>query len=86
MLVIGLRNGKFTDKNSGEVVSYGRIYVTHPFDSQDGKFPEGCQGIQCEELKVSVDALDGLKAGDEIVPVYNRYGRVQSVEVVKKSA
>ena len=86
MLVIGLRNGSFTDKKTGEVVSYGRIYVTYPFESPDGKLPDGCQGEKCEELRVPVDALSGVKVGDMIEPVYNKYGRVQAVEVEKKSA
>jgi hypothetical protein len=86
MLVIGLRNGSFTDKRTREVVSYGRIYVTYPFDSPDGKLPEGCEGQKCEELKVSVDALSGVKVGDEIEPVYNRYGRVQDVLVKNKKS
>lgn len=87
MLVIGLRNGSFTDKKTGEVVSYGRIYVTYPFESPDGKLPEGCQGEKCEELHVPVDALSGVKVGDVIEPVYNKYGRVQDVFVkTKKSA
>lgn len=87
MLVIGLRNGSFTDKKTGEVVSYGRIYVNYPFESADGKLPDGCQGEKCEELRVPVDSLSGVKVGDEIEPVYNRYGRVQEVLVkTKKSA
>lgn len=86
MFVIGVRNGSFTDKKTGKVVSYGRIYVTYPFESPDGKLPEGCQGEKCEELRVPVDALYGVKVGDTIEPVYNKYGRVQAVEVMKKSA
>lgn len=85
MLVIGLRKGSFTDKKTGELVSYGRIYVTYPFESPDGKLPDGCMGQKAEELKVPVDALEGVQVGDIIEPVYNRYGRVDSV-VVKEHA
>lgn len=84
MLVIGLRNGSFIDKKTGETVSYGRIYVEYPFESSDGKLPDGCQGEKCEELRVPVDSLSGVKVGDEIEPVYNRYGRVQEVLVKQK--
>ena len=86
MLVIGLRQGSFLDRQTGREISYGRIYVVYPFDSPDGKIPDGCVGKKCEELKVPVDVLSGVKVGDEIQPVYNRYGRVQNVSVVKKSA
>lgn len=86
MLVIGIRNGSFTDKTTGERVSYGRIYVEYPFDSPDGRLPDGCLGKKCEELKVPVDALSSVKVGDEIEPVYNRYGHVQAVLAKNKKS
>lgn len=86
MVVIGAMHGSFKDRDTGKEVSYAKLYVTYPFDSPDGKIPEGCMGQKCEALSVPLDVLNGLKAGDEIVPVYNKYGRVQAVDVVKKSA
>lgn len=85
MLVIGKRLGTFTDKKTGEVVSYGRLYVTYPFDLVGGKLPEGCEGEKAEELKVPVEALDSVEIGDMVQPVYNRYGRVEAVDVQERA-
>ena len=83
MTVIGTKHGSFTDKRTGEAVSYGRIYVTYPFPKTSaGGAPEGVQGGMCEELKVPVDTLEGVHVGDEVSPVYNRYGRIESVQKV----
>lgn len=89
MLVIGKRLGTFKDKDTGEIVSYGRLYVTYPFDLVDGKVPDGCEGQRVEEVKAPVDALADVQIGDTVEPVYNKYGRVQAVivkEHTKKTA
>lgn len=86
MVVIGSMHGSFKDRKTGEDISYAKLYVTYPFDSPDGKVPDGCMGQKCEALSVPLDALNGLKVGDEIVPVYNKYGRVQAVELLQKKS
>lgn len=84
MVVIGAMHGEFKDKDTGKEISYAKLYVTYPFDLLNGKTPDGCIGQKCEALSVPVASLDGVKVGDEIEPVYNRYGRVQEVLVKQK--
>lgn len=85
MTVIGTKKGSFKDRQSGESVSYGRVYVVYDFPANyDGTAQTGVAGRMCEELKVPVECLDGLKLNEEILPRYNRYGRVEGIEKVDK--
>jgi hypothetical protein len=84
MVVIGAMHGEFKDRNTGKKISYAKLYVTYPFNSSNGKIPDGCIGQKCEALNVPLSVIDSVKVGDEIEPVYNRYGRVKEVIVKNK--
>ena len=43
MTVIGTKKGSFKDRQSGESVSYGRVYVVYDFPANyDGTAQTGC--------------------------------------------
>lgn len=72
--VIGYKIGEFTDKKSGEKVTYGKLYTTS--EAKD------VNGLACEAFSVKPDMLSGIGIGDDVEILYNRYGRVESVVVV----
>ncbi len=87
MVVIGAMRGTFKDRDTGKQISYAKVYVTYPFDKIDGVLPDGCVGQKCEALSVPVECVGNVHVGDDILPIYNRYGRVQDIEIrSKKSA
>lgn len=72
--VVGKKSGTFTDKKTGEVVEFGKLYVTYP-DST-------VEGLSCEAVSLKPEMIKGLSVGDNVRLNRNQYGRVIEVELV----
>lgn len=71
--VIGLRTGRFTAKD-GKEIEYCQIHAMFEDDKILGK--------GTEVLKVSKSIYDSVSIGDRIRPFYNRYGKIDAIEVI----
>lgn len=80
--VIGIVVNSFTDKSTGEVVAYGQLH-TLALEAQEDKH---CVGQKVCILKVSPEIIksSAVSCGDEVIPVYNKYGRIDDLTIIKK--
>jgi hypothetical protein len=71
--VVGIKVGKFTDKHTGEVIQFGKVFTEFE-DSSD----KGLVGVAVEVLSCKPDIINesGINIGDVVIPLYNRYGKV----------
>lgn len=72
--VVGFKSGEFNDRRTGELIEFGKMYVTYPDTSVTGE----C----CESISIKPDMLVGLSVGDEIRLDRNQYGKVISFDIV----
>jgi len=72
--VLGKRIGNFTDKKTGEVVNFGKVYVSYPDDYVDG--------LCVEDMSVKPDRLSSVSVGDVITVDRNKYGKIIGLDVV----
>lgn len=73
--VVGLRRVDFSDDSGKRITGYS-LYV-----SRDGG--PGMQGEECLKIFVSDRVLPSVPGvGDQIQIYYNRYGKVQEVEII----
>lgn len=76
MKVIGMRKFEYTSKKSGIKYQSANIYCT--YESSD------TLGLCCESVFLSADKVPGeLQIGSEIRVIYNRFGSVDAIEMVK---
>lgn len=78
MKVIGFAERSFTSKDTGALIEGMYIYVTYEHKSTTG--------FACDRLYVSLQRLDRSgyypSLGDEIEPLYNRYGKITGIRVI----
>lgn len=77
--VVGTKAGKFTDKKTGEVIEYARLYVNSEFEKSTFEDAPVCIGQQCSEIKVVADQLTGIKVGAKYKIFFNQKGRVEEI-------
>lgn len=77
--IVGWFNGEFTDKTTGEVISYHHLFVVFPRDNATG------MGSECIKVSSNRNPFDGLELGDYIECRYNKYGKCTSVVPVAPS-
>lgn len=76
MKVVGFRKTEFTAKDTGELISGYNLFLLGPQEHVEG---EACERVFLSEKKMG-DYLPII--GDDIRVIYNRYGKVSSVEQV----
>lgn len=76
MKVIGKRSGSFT--KDGKTYDYARLYVVDVFSDRDLEENE-CDGSPCDILKVSPEIAKAVNVGDDVNPVYDKYGKIRGV-------
>ena len=76
MTVIGKRTGSFRDQQTGQEVTFGKLYVV--YDAQN------VEGQVAESISVKPDLLKDIPVGSEIELYYNKYGRVFSFDLICK--
>lgn len=76
MKVIGMRKFEYTSKRTGNKYSAANIYCS--YEAAD------TLGVRCESVFLAADKVPGsLQLGSEINILYNRFGNVESIELVK---
>jgi len=68
--VVGKRVGAFTDKKTGELVKFGKVFVTYADEKM-----EGLEGICAEAISMRPELVENVPVGKEITIIYNRYGK-----------
>lgn len=74
--VVGKRVSEFTDKKSGELVKFGKVYVTYQDESV-----KGVTGIIAEAISMRPELVEKVQVGQEINLVYNKYGKIDDFSV-----
>lgn len=75
--VIGIQRREYTSKKTGALVRGYNVFVTFEDRNIDGV---GCESIWLNDSMF--DDAGGLSVGDSINVHYNRYGRVNKIEVI----
>ncbi len=77
---VGAQYGRFTPQGETRERDYCNMFVLSPFGTGGNNHPIG---LKAEKLKcVSNDVWNGLKPGDKLKILFDRYGRVEAVGVV----
>lgn len=76
MKVIGKRFGKFKNKETGEEISFGKLYVNY-----EDSTVTGVQGTIAEAISVKPELLEEIPIGSEVTLIYNRYGKVDDFTI-----
>lgn len=79
MKVIGKRFGSFKDKQTGNEVNFGKLYVTY-----EDSTVSGVQGTIAEAVSVRPELLEEIPVGSEVTLIYNRYGKIEDLNVKSK--
>lgn len=79
MRIIGFKNVDFKTKEGDQIKGVSLFCLTEE---------EGVEGTACERVFVTDQKANGWKptVGEEIEVVYNKYGKVDRVIVMKKAA
>lgn len=80
MNVIGKRVGSFTDKKTGEVITFGKIFVVYPADES----MKGTEGDIAEAISLKPEMVAQIPVGSDIELYYNKYGRVNDFDIVSE--
>jgi len=72
--VLGKKTGNFTDKKTGENITFAKLYVTFPDDTVEGECVEA--------VSVNPDRAKEISVGDKVRFDRNQYGKVICVELV----
>lgn len=77
--VVGFRNVNFTDEKTKKQISgYSLFLLRDPNEDEDK-----VTGQVCEKLFISSEYVKySPELGDEIILMYNKYGKVGSIQVV----
>ena len=76
--IIGKRSGSFTDKKTGELVSFGKMSVVTPFLIDQ----KGCEGDQALEVSVKPEVLANVPVPSEANLDFNSKGNLISIELL----
>lgn len=74
MTVIGKRTGSFRDQQTGQDVTFGKLYVVYDAKNVEGQV--------AESISVKPDLLKDIPVGSEVELYYNKYGRVFSFDLI----
>ena len=76
--VIGKKSGEFTDKTTGERISFGKLHCIGKFDISES----GTTGKQCMIISCAPRNLEDIPIPCTADIQFNQYGRLASVEVI----
>lgn len=75
--IIGLRRVDYTSKKTGNRVLGYNLYCTYEDKNTDGL---ACESIYLSDSKLDEESWEP-SVGDVFYPVYNRFGRIERVDV-----
>jgi hypothetical protein len=77
MVVLGIRNGSFIEKETGKTIVFQQLHCSYDEDNTFGQ--------AVEVLKIPLDlhqfVKDNIDVGSEIGVAYNKYGKVSDISV-----
>lgn len=76
--IVGKRSGSFTDKKTGELVSFGKMSVVTPFPIDQA----GCEGDQALEVSVKPEVLANVPVPSEANLDFNSKGNLIAIELL----
>lgn len=76
--VIGKRIGSFTDKKTGELIQFGKVFVTYPDSTM-----QGLMGEVAESISMKPELVQEVPVGSEITVIYNKYGKAEDFTIKK---
>lgn len=76
--IIGKRSGSFTDKKTGELVSFGKMSCITPFPIDQA----GCEGDQALEVSVKPEVLANVPVPSEANLDFNSKGNLIAIELL----
>lgn len=76
--IIGKRSGSFTDKKTGELVSFGKMSVVTPFPLDQ----KCCEGEQALEVSVRPDILVNVPVPSEAELDFNQNGSLIGINLL----
>lgn len=76
--VVGKKVGTFTDKETGQVVEYGKLHCVGKFDMSDS----GAEGEMCMILSCKPKFLYEIPVPCNADIQFNQYGRLADVNVM----
>lgn len=76
--VIGKRIGTFTDKQNGNEVKFGKVYVEYADEQM-----KGLTGLCAEAISMRPELVQEVPVGSEITIIYNKYGKADDFTVKK---
>lgn len=79
MIVVGIEHRKFTNKE-GKEVEFERVTMLYDINPQTG------DGQGAVVVNSSAEKLNeiGLQVGDDVEPLYNKFGKIRRFEYVNK--
>lgn len=75
MKLIGIEHVTFTN-SEGEEVKFDRVYLLTPIKADKGE-GDAVTTINCSPYKT-----EGLTIGEEVEPLYNRFGKVRRFDYI----
>lgn len=76
--IVGKRSGSFTDRTTGEMVSFGKMSVVTPFPIDQA----GCEGDQALEVSVKPEVLANVPVPCEANLDFNSKGNLIAIELL----
>ena len=76
--IVGKRSGSFTDRTTGDMVSFGKMSVVTPFPIDQ----KGCEGDQALEVSVRPEVLANVPVPSEANLDFNSKGNLISIELL----
>lgn len=76
--IVGKKSGTFTSKDTGEVISFGKLHCIGAFPLDE----KGTDGDQCLIISCNPNALEDIPVPCDADLDFNQWGRLASVEVI----
>lgn len=76
--IVGKRSGTFTDRTTGELVSFGKMSVVTPFPIDQN----GCEGDQALEVSVKPEVLADVPVPSDANLDFNSKGNLIAIELL----
>ena len=76
--IVGKRSGSFTDRTTGDMVSFGKMSVVTPFPIDQ----KGCEGDQALEVSVKPEVRAYVPVPSEANLDFNSKGNLISIELL----
>lgn len=77
--IIGKKSGSFTDKDTGEVINFGKIHAIGNFSLDDS----GCEGQQCLIISCKPAVIKSIPIPCTADLEFNQYGRLAGIEIIE---